>query len=95
MKTDTRPIENTAESCNKSKPLLYGVNGGRELIGRNIEMWINGKYGRFFRKGTIIDFYKNKGKGKHGSLTIMKGQYLIDFGNGKKYWKLRSDFNLI
>ena len=89
----TKHLENT-EPSNSTKPVLCEVNGGKELIGRNIEIWINGKFGRFFQKGIIIDFYKNKGKGKHGSLTIMKGQYLIDFGNGKKYWYTRSSFNL-
>lgn len=82
------------EPSNSTKPVLCDVNGGKELIGRNIEMWINGKFGRFFRKGIIIDFHKNKSKGKHGNLTINKGQYLIDFGNGKKYWHTRSNFNI-
>jgi hypothetical protein len=71
------------------------MNGGPELIGKNIEMWISGKFGKFLSKGTIINYYKNKGKGKHGSLTIMKGQYLIDFGNKHKYWKTRSEFEVI
>lgn len=86
--------DNSTKQSNASKPMLCEVNGGKELIGRNVEIWINGKFGRFFRKGVIIDFHKNKSKGKQGNLTITKGQYLIDFGNGKKYWHTRSNFNL-
>ncbi len=71
------------------------VFGGIGLIGKTVEVYINGKFGRFLKIGIITDYYKSKGKGKYGNLTVTKGQYLIDFGNGKKYWRLRSDFKLI
>lgn len=83
---------NTTKPATSGEPMLGDVNGGVSLIGKSIEIWINGKYGRFFRTGKIIDYKKNKSKGK-GKLSITKGLYLIDLGN-IKLWRTRSDFNI-
>ena len=68
-------------------------SGGINLIGKSVTIWKIGKYGRFLAKGIIIKYHKSKSKG-YGKNTITKGKYLIDFGNNKKFWHTRSDFNL-
>lgn len=88
MKNSKTETFNTANS----NAMLGEVNGGESLIGKNITIWKNGKNGRFFAKGVIVDYHKSKGKG-FGKNTITKGKYLIDFGGGKKFWHTRSEFN--
>jgi hypothetical protein len=77
---------------NETNADLEKVNGGIELIGKKVCIWKDSKSGRFLAKGTIIDYHKSKGKG-YGKNTIMKGKYLIDFGNNKRFWHTRSEFN--
>lgn len=81
------------KTANDGNMLLGEVNGGASLIGKSITMWKDSKKGRFFAKGTIIDYHKSKGKG-FGKNTITKGKYLIDFGGGKNFWHTRSEFNI-
>ena len=77
---------------NSGNTVLGEVNGGIELIGKKVCIWKESKNGRFLAKGTIIDYHKSKGKG-YGKNTIIKGKYLIDFGNNKRFWHTRSGFN--
>ncbi len=92
MKVESTKDEIKNENPNIANAMLGEVNGGVSLIGKNITMWKNGKNGRFLAKGTIINYHKSKSKG-YGKNTIMKGKYLIDFGNNKKFWHTRSEFN--
>ena len=70
------------------------MESGKELIGKKVEFWNDGKFGRYLVKGIVVD-YRPRPKSKKGKLSTMKGVYFIDAGNSKKHRKLRSDFKLI
>lgn len=70
------------------------IEGGPRLIGYKARHWVDGKYSSFIAEGIIIKYRKVKGKGS-GAGGITGGRYLIDYGNGKQYWRRRSDFTII
>lgn len=55
-----------------------GISGikylaGPDLIGHQVEIWQNGKFGMFKSIGTVIKYRKSKGKYKNNYLVRFKG----------------------
>lgn len=69
--------------------------GGAHLIGKNVQMWKNGKYGGFLAKGVIVDCRKRQVRNRGHVKKLNANSYLIDFGGGKKFWSSRSNFEII
>jgi len=67
--------------------------GGKQLMGYNVQKWVNGKRGRFLSKGVIINY--KKVKDKKGKLSIIGGTYLIKYLNGKCFWSRRNEFTVV
>jgi hypothetical protein len=65
--------------------------GGKELIGYNVEYWVRWSKGVFLAKGVIVNYRKQS---KNGKLSYSGGVYSIRCGK-KIYAKRRGEFNVI
>jgi len=67
---------------------MINFEGGSHLVGLKVKQIVDGKYNYFVAIGEIIEYSPPKQKKNNGT-------YLIDFGNNKKYWRRRCDFEIL